>query len=71
MLRDILSETVEVEMDVVIEPSEAQIAAAKEAGEAAPEKRTVKRTVEQLLAEWIVEQCVDLGRAKRTAELKN
>ncbi len=71
MFRDILSETVEVEVDVTVEPTAAQLEAAKEAGEPAPEKRTLKRKVEQLLAEWIVERCVEVGRAKKAAETKN
>ncbi|HEX8169280.1 MAG TPA: hypothetical protein VF824_01930 [Thermoanaerobaculia bacterium] len=71
MFRDILSETIEVEADVTVDPTAAEIDAAKEAGEPTPEKRTLKRTVEQLLAEWMVERCVELGRAKRAAETKN
>jgi hypothetical protein len=71
MLRDILSETIEVEVDVRIEPTREEIAAAKEGGEPAPETRTVKRTVEQLLAEWQIERCVEYGRAKKAEERKN
>jgi hypothetical protein len=71
MFRDILSETIEVEVNVTVDPTAAQIEAAKEAAEPAPEKRTLKRNVEQLLAEWIVERCVELGRAKKAAAEKN
>lgn len=71
MFRDILSETIEVEVDVKVEPTREQIEAAKEAGEPAPEPRSVKRPVEQLLAEWQIERCVEYGRAKKAAETKN
>lgn len=71
MLRDILSETIEVEVDVKMEPTRDEITAAKEAGEPAPEARTVKRKVEQLLAEWQIERCVEYGRGKKAAEQKN
>jgi hypothetical protein len=70
MFRDVLSETIEVEVDVTVEPTAAQIEAAKDAGEPTPEKRTLKRKVEQLLAEWLVERCVEIGRAKKAAEQK-
>jgi hypothetical protein len=71
MLRDILSETIEVEVDVKVEPTRDEIEAAKEAGVPPPEPRTVKRTVEQLLAEWQIERCVEYGRAKKAEERKN
>ena len=71
MLRDILSETVEVEADVKVEPTPAEVAAAKDAGDPAPEPRTVRRKVEQLLAEWQIERCVEYGRAKKAEEQKN
>lgn len=71
MLRDVLSETIEVEVDVTVEPTQQQIEAARQAGEAAPETRTLKRKVEQLLAEWMVERCVELGRAKKADAVKN
>jgi hypothetical protein len=71
MMRDILSETIEVEVDVTVEPSAQQIEAAKETNESAPEARKLKRKVEQLLAEWMVEQCVEIGRAKKAEERKN
>lgn len=71
MLRDILSETVEVEADVKVEPTAAEIAAAKDAGDPPPEARTVRRKVEQLLAEWQIERCVEYGRAKKADERKN
>ncbi|HET7436031.1 MAG TPA: hypothetical protein VFN10_15080 [Thermoanaerobaculia bacterium] len=71
MMRDILSETIEVEVDVKVEPTAREVEAAAEAGEPAPQTRSVKRTVEQLLAEWQIERCVEYGRAKKAAEEKN
>lgn len=69
--RDILSETIEAEVDVKVDATREEIERAKEVGDPVPEPRTVKRKVEQLLAEWQIERCVEYGRAKKAAELKN
>jgi hypothetical protein len=73
MFRDILSETVQVEVDVTVETSgsSTEPIASGDGADTPKEKQTIKRPVDQLLAEWIVERCVELGRAKKAEETKN
>ncbi|MGN6186675.1 MAG: hypothetical protein ACTHQM_23805 [Thermoanaerobaculia bacterium] len=71
MFRDILSETVQVEVDVTVEPPGANNDSSPAGDGTESAKVTIKRPVDQLLAEWIVERCVELGRAKKAEETKN
>lgn len=71
MLRDILSEVVEITISKTIELTKDEIDAAATKGDPAPTPRTAELRVEQLVAEWIIEQAVELARAKKAAERKN
>lgn len=64
--RAILSEIIEVELPL---PADAEKKGDDASESATPKPRT--RKVEQLVAEFLIEQCANLGRAKREAEQKN
>lgn len=71
MLRDILSEVVEITITKTVEPTTGEIDAALAKSDPAPAPRVVELKVEQLVAEWLIEQSVELARAKKAAERKN
>lgn len=71
MLRDILSEVVEITITKSVEPTKDEIDAAVAKGDPAPSQRVVELRAEQLVAEWLIEQSVELARAKKAAERKN
>jgi hypothetical protein len=65
--RDILCELYEHE----VEAEEADAPRGEDESDPPAPKAPKKRRLEQMVAEWVIEQAVELGKAKRAAEEKN